>query len=163
MKATDLLKKQHRQVEKLFKQCENAKQPRQRRELMEQIVQMLKMHTKIEEEIFYPAVRELGTSKAEEMIDEAFEEHHVVDLVLAELPKVDPEDERFEAKITVLSELVEHHVEEEEGEMFQMAEDQIPEDTLQRLGSLMQGEKMKVARRSAPSNTRRRASAAGQR
>ena len=138
MKATDLLKKQHRQVEKLFKQCENAKQPRQRRELMEQIVQMLKMHTKIEEEIFYPAVRELGTSKAEEMIDEAFEEHHVVDLVLAELPKVDPEDERFEAKITVLSELVEHHVEEEEGEMFPMAEKKLGAERVKELGQQME-------------------------
>jgi hemerythrin superfamily protein len=138
MKATDLLKKQHRQVEKLFKQCENAKQPRQRRELMEQIVQMLKMHTKIEEEIFYPAVRELGTSKAEEMIDEAFEEHHVVDLVLAELPTVNPEDERFEAKITVLSELVEHHVEEEEGEMFPMAEKKLGAERVKELGQQME-------------------------
>jgi hemerythrin superfamily protein len=138
MKATDLLKKQHRQVEKLFKQCENAKQPRQRRQLMDQIVEMLKMHTKIEEEIFYPAVRELGTSKAEEMIDEAFEEHHVVDLVLAELPKVDPEDERFEAKITVLSELVEHHVEEEEGEMFPMAEKKLGTERVKELGQQME-------------------------
>jgi hemerythrin superfamily protein len=138
MKATDLLKKQHRQVEKLFKQCENAKQPRQRRELMEQIVNMLKMHTKIEEEIFYPAVRELGTTKAEEMIDEAFEEHHVVDLVLAELPEVDPEDERFEAKITVLSELIEHHVEEEEGEMFPMAEKKLGAERVKELGQRME-------------------------
>ena len=138
MKATDLLKKQHRQVEKLFKQCENAKQPRQRRELMDQIVEMLKIHTKIEEEIFYPAVRELGTSKAEEMIDEAFEEHHVVDLVLAELPKVDPEDERFEAKLTVLSELVEHHVEEEEGELFPMAEKKLGAERIKELGQKME-------------------------
>jgi hemerythrin superfamily protein len=138
MKATDLLKKQHRQVEKLFKQCENAKQPRQRQELMEQIVEMLKMHTKIEEEIFYPAVRELGTSKAEEMIDEALEEHHVVDLVLAELPKVDPEDDRFEAKITVLSELVEHHVEEEEEEMFPMAEKKLGAERVKALGQQME-------------------------
>jgi hemerythrin superfamily protein len=138
MKATDLLKKQHRQVEKLFKQCEKAKEPRQRRQLMGQIVEMLKMHTQIEEEIFYPAVRELGTSKAEEMIDEAFEEHHVVDLVLAELPEVDPEDERFEAKITVLSELVEHHVEEEEGEMFPMAEKKLGAERIKELGQQME-------------------------
>ena len=107
MKATDLLKKQHRQVEKLFKQVEKTEDARQRRQLLQQIQNELKMHTKIEEEVFYPAVREMGTSKAEKMVDEAFEEHHVVDLVLAELPQVDPEDERFEAKMTVLSELVE--------------------------------------------------------
>lgn len=138
MKATDLLKKQHRQVEKLFKQCEKAAQPRQRRQLMDQIVQMLKLHTQLEEEIFYPAVRELGTSKAEEMIDEAFEEHHVVDLVLAELPEVDPEDERFEAKITVLSELVQHHVEDEEGEMFPMADKKLGAERVRELGQQME-------------------------
>ena len=137
MKATDLLKKQHRQVEKLFKQAEKA-QPRQRRQLMEQIVEQLKLHTQIEEEIFYPAVRELGTSKAEEMIDEAFEEHHVVDLVLAELPKVDPDDERFEAKMTVLSELVQHHVEEEEGELFPMAEKKLGAERIKELGQQME-------------------------
>ena len=133
MKATDLLKKQHRQVEKLFKEAEKA-QPRQRRQLMDQIAEQLKLHTRIEEEIFYPAVRELGTSKAEEMMNEALEEHHVVDLVLAELPDVDPEDERFEAKMTVLSELVQHHVEEEEGEVFPMAEKKLGAERIKELG-----------------------------
>lgn len=69
----------------------------------------MKGHATIEEEMFYPAVRALATKKAEEMVDEAFEEHHVVKLVLAELPGVDPEGARFEAKMTVLSKLVEHH------------------------------------------------------
>jgi hemerythrin-like domain-containing protein len=138
MKATDLLKKQHKNVKALFKKVENTEGGRQRRQLMDQIANELKIHTKIEEEIFYPAVREIGTSKAEEMIDEAFEEHHVVDLVLAELPKVDPEDERFHAKMTVLSELVEHHVEEEEGEVFPMAEKKLGKDRLQMLGDQMQ-------------------------
>ena len=138
MKATDLLKKQHRQVEKLFKQVEKTEDPRQRRKLMDQIAAELKMHTQIEEEIFYPAVREVGTSKAEEMVDEAFEEHHVVDLVLAELPQVDPEDERFEAKMTVLSELVKHHVEEEEDEMFPLAEKKLGSERIKELGQQME-------------------------
>ncbi len=138
MKATDLLKKQHKNVKALFKKVENTEGGRQRRQLMDEIANELKIHTKIEEEIFYPAVRELGTSKAEEMIDEAFEEHHVVDLVLAELPQVDPEDERFDAKMTVLSELIEHHVEEEEGELFPMAEKKLGKDRLQMLGEQMQ-------------------------
>ena len=138
MKATDLLKKQHKNVKALFKKVKNTEGGRQRRQLMDQIASELKIHTKIEEEIFYPAVRELGTSKAEEMIDEAFEEHHVVDLVLAELPRVDPEDERFDAKMTVLSELIEHHVEEEEGELFPMAEKKLGKDRLQMLGEQMQ-------------------------
>jgi hypothetical protein len=121
MKATDLLKKQHREVEGLFKKMEKTEGAEDRRELMEQITMFLEAHTTIEEEIFYPAVAELETKKAEEMVNEAFEEHHVVKLVLKELPSVDPEDERFEAKMTVLSELIEHHVEEEEKEMFKLA------------------------------------------
>ena len=121
MKATDLLKKQHREVKALFKKLEGTDNPRMRRQLLNEISRSLEGHTLIEEEIFYPAVRGLETRKAEEMILEAYEEHHVVKLVLAELPRVNPEDERFEAKMTVLSELVQHHVEEEEREMFKLA------------------------------------------
>ncbi len=138
MKATDLLKKQHKSVKALFKKVEDTEDGRRRRQLMEEIANELKMHTQIEEEIFYPAVREVGTSKAEEMVDEAYEEHHVVDLVLAELPNVDPEDERFAAKMTVLSELVEHHADEEEDEMFPMAEKKLGKERLQQLGEQME-------------------------
>lgn len=137
MKATDLLKKQHRQVKTLFKQLEKTEDARGRRQLMDQVADALKLHTRLEEEVFYPAVAEMGTQKAREMIMEAFEEHHVVDLVLAELPKVDPEDERFEAKMTVLSELVEHHVEEEESEMFKLAQ-KLGADELKELGERME-------------------------
>ena len=138
MKATDLLKKQHKSVKALFKKVDKTEDGRQRRQLMDQIANELKIHTKIEEEIFYPAVREIGTEKAAEMIDEAFEEHHVVDLVLAELPKVDPEDERFAAKMTVLSELVEHHADEEEDEMFPTCEKKLGRERLEQLGEQMQ-------------------------
>ena len=138
MKATDLLKKQHKTVKGLFKQVEKTEDGRRRRELMDEIARELKIHTKIEEEIFYPAVREIGSSKVEDLVDESFEEHHVVDLVLAELPKVDPEDDRFKAKMTVLSELVEHHADEEEDEMFPMAEKKLGKERLQELGERMQ-------------------------
>jgi iron-sulfur cluster repair protein YtfE (RIC family) len=121
MNATTLLKQQHKEVRDLFKKIEKSDDAGTRRQLLGQVAQALKGHTTIEEEIFYPAVRESGTAKAEEMVDEAFEEHHVVDLVLAELPSVDPEDERFDAKMTVLSELVDHHAKEEEKEMFKLA------------------------------------------
>jgi hemerythrin superfamily protein len=136
MKATDLLKKQHREVKGLFKKVDKTEDADQRRQIMEQIGAALKLHTRIEEEIFYPAIREVG-KKAEEMIDEALEEHHVVELVLAELPQVDPEDERFQAKMTVLSELVEHHVEEEEKEMFKLAQ-KLGSDELKDLGARME-------------------------
>jgi len=138
MKATDLLKKQHKNVKALFRKVEETEDGRRRRQLMDEISNELKLHTKIEEEIFYPAVREIGTPKAEEMVDESFEEHHVVDLVMAELPNVDPEDERFVAKMTVLSELVEHHADEEEEEMFPMCEKKLGKERLQELGEQME-------------------------
>lgn len=137
MKATDLLKKQHREVKSLFKKLESTDNARMRRQLMTEIARNLEGHTTIEEEIFYPAVRELEARKAEEMVLEAYEEHHVVKLVLAELPRVNPEDERFEAKMTVLSELVDHHVEEEEKEMFKLAQ-KLGKDALAELGEQME-------------------------
>jgi hemerythrin superfamily protein len=137
-KATELLKGQHREVKGLFKSVEGSKGARERRRLLERIGQTLKIHTAIEEKIFYPAVREIGTDKAEDLVLESLEEHHVVDLVLAELPRVDPSDERFEAKMTVLKELVEHHAEEEEEEMFPMAERKLGEDQLRELGQQME-------------------------
>ena len=120
MDPIQLLKKQHREVEALFKKIEKARGA-QRRALMDELTANLKLHMAIEEKIFYPAVQQLPAKKAEDMTLEAYEEHAVVKLVLAELPGVDPEDERFDAKMTVLSELIEHHVEEEEDEMFKTA------------------------------------------
>jgi hemerythrin superfamily protein len=149
MKATDLLKKQHKSVKALFKEVEKTEDGRRRRQLMEQIAGELKIHTRIEEEIFYPAAREIGTSKVEELLDESLEEHHVVDLVLAELPKVDPEDERFAAKMTVLSELVVHHAEEEEEELFPLCEKKLGRERLQQLGEQMQELAESAQRRAA--------------
>ena len=137
MNATTLLKRQHKEVRTLFKQIEKAEGSRERRQLLDQVATALEAHTTIEEEIFYPAMREVESKKAEEMVNEAYEEHHVVKLVLRELPQVDPEDERFEAKMTVLSELVEHHVEEEEGEMFKLAK-KLGDDELEELGTRME-------------------------
>jgi hemerythrin superfamily protein len=137
MKATDLLTKQHKEVKTLFKTVAKVEDAGQRRKLLDQIATALQAHTTIEEELFYPAVRDLGTKKAKEMVAEALEEHHVVKLVLRELPQVDPEDERFEAKMTILSELVEHHADEEEEEMFKTAQ-KIGDDELKELGARMQ-------------------------
>ncbi|MBY0279634.1 hemerythrin domain-containing protein [Candidatus Binatia bacterium] len=138
MKATELLKKQHREVKGLFRQVKKASDARGRRAGMEEIASKLEAHMRIEEQIFYPAVQEIGTKKAEELVPEAYEEHHVAQLVLKELPQVDPKDERFEAKMTVLEELIEHHVEEEEKEMFKLAE-KLGDDRLSELAEEMQG------------------------
>ena len=138
MKATDFLKKQHREVMKLFKEVEKTDAPRERKRLMTDIAAHLKVHTTIEEEIFYPAVREIGTEKVEEMMLEAVEEHHVVDLVLEELPQVDPAADTFEAKMTVLRELIEHHVEEEQDEVFPMAERKLGKERISELGERLE-------------------------
>jgi len=137
MNAIDLLKRQHKEVKSLFKKMEKTEAGRERRQLLDQIEAALKGHTVIEEEMFYPAVKGLETKKAEEMVAEALEEHHVVKLVLTELPDVDVEDEQFEAKMTVLSELVEHHADEEEDEMFKTAK-KIGDDELDDLGTRME-------------------------
>ena len=143
--ALDLLKKDHDDVEALFKDYEMLADgdgdSGDRRALSTRICGMLAIHALIEEEIFYPAVRELGTKKAEDMIGEAYEEHHVVKLVLAEIPKVDPADDAFEYKMTVLKELVEHHVEEEEDEMFPMAEKKLGDRRSSELAQQMAGPK----------------------
>jgi hemerythrin superfamily protein len=135
MKATDLLKRQHREVGKLFAQALKSENPRERKELAAEICEKLELHTALEEEIFYPAYRaEAGTQKGEDRVMEAYEEHHVVKLVLAEVPGLDPSAENFTAKMTVLKELVEHHVEEEEDEMFPDAEKRLGADRLRELG-----------------------------
>ena len=162
MKATELLKKQHREVKTLFRQVKKA-DARGRRSGMDEIAAKLEAHMRIEQEIFYPAVQEIGTKKADEIVPEAFEEHHVVELVLSELPGVDPKDERFEAKMTVLEELVEHHVEEEEKEMFKLAE-KLGSERLAELGDEMQSALGEASgSRGGRSNMRAAAAAAGRR
>jgi iron-sulfur cluster repair protein YtfE (RIC family) len=152
MNPIRLLKSQHRNVEALFKKVADAGEAEERRDLLGQIASSLALHMKLEEDIFYPAVRQLQTKKAEHMVLEAYEEHHVVKLVLAEVPELDPEDERFEVKVTVLQELIEHHVEEEEKEMFKLAGKLDPEE-LEALGDQMAQE----AEKSAPVSKNRKA------
>jgi hypothetical protein len=136
VKATELLKSQHREVKGLFRKVKKASGAKARRSGLEEIASKLLAHMAIEEDIFYPAVKEIGTKKTEELVPEAYEEHHVAKLVIGELPKVDPEDERFEAKMTVLAELIDHHVEEEETEMFKIAE-KLGAERLAELGAEM--------------------------
>ena len=135
--ATALLEKQHREVERSFATALGTEDPKVRRTALRDIERQLTMHTDIEEAIFYPAVSGIGTEKATDMILESVEEHHVVKLVLKELPKVDPKADSFEAKMTVLKELVAHHVEEEEKEMFPLAERKLGAERSRELAEAM--------------------------
>ena len=129
MKATQLLKKDHQKVKGLIKKLKSARTKKE--ELLSQIEQEIKIHSQAEEQIFYPAYEEVDS----EMVAESLEEHHQVDNILAELMEMTgDEGEEFEAKVTVLEEMLEHHIEEEEGEMFPEAEKKL-KDQLEELGA----------------------------
>jgi hemerythrin superfamily protein len=118
MSAIDMLEAQHREVEDLFAAFEEAAEG-DKRELFLQIADKLAIHAAIEEKHFYPAARDKNT---EDLLLEAAEEHLSVKRLIADLLKLDEEDDTFEAKVKVLQEQVEHHVEEEEGELFPKVE-----------------------------------------
>ena len=116
--ATKLLQADHRQIEKWFKEFEATNGAKTKARLAEQICTALKVHTQIEEEIFYPASREALPSEREEMVDEAIVEHAAAKALIAEIEAMDVEEELFDAKVKVLQEMIEHHVQEEEKEYF---------------------------------------------
>ena len=111
MDAIAMLKADHRKVEALFGEFEQARGKAAQRRLAEQICLELKVHTAIEEEIFYPACR----GKIEDdLVDEAYVEHDAAKLLINEIEAGGPDEEFYAAKVKVLSEMIEHHVEEEE-------------------------------------------------
>lgn len=114
--AIALLKADHREVEKLFKEFESAKDDSRKEKLAGQICNELRVHTRIEEEIFYPESREF--LKDEEIVNEAIVEHQSAKELIEQIEGLSPSDEMYEAKMTVLQEMIEHHVEEEEKEFF---------------------------------------------
>jgi hemerythrin superfamily protein len=111
----EILTEDHKKVRALFKRFEDATGDA-KDEVFREIAMELEVHTKVEEEIFYPAVRMLP--ELEEMVGEAFEEHNIVDFILAAMKKLSPGEETYNYKFTTLKENVEHHAEEEEKEMF---------------------------------------------
>ena len=114
--AIALLKQDHDKVKDLFDEFEDSDNQKTKLKAARQAIQELKIHDAIEEEIFYPRVRE--ALEEGELMDEADEEHHMVRISIAELDGMPDDDERFEAKFTVLAEMVRHHIKEEEDEMF---------------------------------------------
>jgi len=119
--AIDLLRKDHAEVKKAFKQFEKAKykDPQACKDFLASICRDLEMHTTLEEEIFYPAVR--GRIKDDDLMNEAQVEHNSAKQLIAELEKLAGDDPMLKAHAQVLSEYVNHHVKEEEGEMFPKA------------------------------------------
>ena len=149
MDAMSLLKEDHRKVKKMLAELESTTERgvKTREELFTKIKQELVVHEAIEEEIFYPALKE--HPKTKEIALEGYEEHHVVDTVMAEIEGVAYDDERWGAKFTVMKENLEHHIEEEEGEMFKQAKQVFDEDELVQLGESMMARKEELLRQQA--------------
>jgi len=144
MDAFNLLKADHRKVEELFSQLESASGQAKLR-VFEQIKAELELHTHIEETIFYPALEE--PKQTHELTMEAYEEHDVVKKLLKELGRGKSANEEWEAKAKVLQENVEHHVEEEENELFPKAQAAFSTEEIETLGEQMESEKERKLRR----------------
>ena len=146
MNAITMLTDDHRDVKRLLDELETTTERgvKTRHELFERIKELLTVHETIEEEIFYPAL--LDKAKTHDITLEGYEEHHVVDLVMGELENLPVDDEAWGAKAVVMKENVEHHMEEEEGEMFKTARSVFDKAELDDLGSRMERRKVEAKR-----------------
>ena len=144
MDALSLLKEDHDKVKKLLEDLDSTTERgvKIREQLFNKIKQELEIHEAIEEEIFYPALKD--HPKTKELTLEAYEEHHVVDLVMAEIEAIPFDQETWGAKFTVMKENVEHHIEEEEREMFKQAKQVFDGDELSQLGESMAKRKQEL-------------------
>jgi hemerythrin-like domain-containing protein len=155
-KSTDAivqLKADHKEIRKLFadfeKAGDNAKATKKR--LVDKMIELLTVHTYIENEVMYPRVREL-LPELEDDVLESYEEHHVADLLVIELVAMKPDDEHFTAKTTVLIENVRHHIEEEEDEWFPQVREGLGRKVLQEIGAeMLEAKKTAPTRPSQPS------------
>ena len=142
--AVALLKADHRQVEGWFEQFGKSRSASKKRQLASDICAALTIHTHIEEEIFYPAF--LEATKDKDMHHEAMVEHEGAKRLIAELQNMSPEDDYFEARVTVLSEMIKHHVKEEEQPGGMFAEAKKAKMDLKRLGEQMSQRKIELQR-----------------
>lgn len=158
MDAIEMLKTQHKEVAALFSKYEQLgeKATKSKQTLFEEIADALAMHATIEEKHFYPAVK---AKRTEDILLESLEEHLGIKRVIADLLKLDPSHETFDAKVKVLKEQVEHHVEEEESDMFPKVRKVLDKEELTELATVMQQTMNKLeakgdARKAVPAETR---------
>jgi len=144
--AIALLKADHAAVKKLFGQEERAtKQDDEKKQsIFDQIRVALTVHATIEEEIFYPAVKKARSEHVKDEVREGYEEHKQIKALLAQIADITPEDETWDMKVKVLREDVEHHVKEEESEMFPDAKKFLGEKRLNELGAELQARKQEL-------------------
>jgi hemerythrin superfamily protein len=141
-----LLKTDHATVKKLFAQEEKLKKRDSEKQAgtFSQIKDALEVHATIEEEIFYPAVKKARSEHVKDEVREAYEEHKQMKTLLAEIASITPADETYDMKMKVLKEDVEHHVKDEEGEMFPDAKKFLGESRLVELGTELQARKQQL-------------------
>ena len=146
MNAIDLLLADHQKVKKLLEQLDATTERgvQTRQDLFKRVKEELTVHEIIEEEIFYPSLKE--HPKAKDIVLEGYEEHHVVDTLMGELSALPVDDETWGAKFTVMKENIEHHVEEEEGEMFDKARQVFSRQELDDLGAVMEQRRTEARR-----------------
>lgn len=141
MNAIELLKNDHETVKDILNQLSETTERaiKKRTELLAKLEMELTIHTTIEEDILYPAYRKAGGKEQEKMYYEAKEEHRAVDsLVLPDLKATEPGSVEFSARVKVCKELLEHHIQEEEEEMFPQAKELLGDAKLEELGQQMQ-------------------------
>ena len=146
--AIVLLKDDHKEILRVFSDFEKAGDAAHKTKgrLVDRMIELLTVHTYIENEVMYPRVREL-VPELEDDVLESYEEHHVADVLVTELSAMDPADERFTAKTTVLIENVRHHIEEEESEWFPQVREALGRTVLQEIGADMIEARKKAPRR----------------
>ena len=151
MDAISLLKQDHRKVDALFRQFERAgpSSNQRKKELLQNIIRELSVHTAIEEQVFYPSVRK-GASDTTENVLIALEQHHVAKWELDELEGMDPDEDRFEAKVLVLIDNVRHHVEEEEEALFPQVRAGLTRQQLDEIGNRLAQTRESVPTRPHP-------------
>ena len=158
--AIVLLKNDHKEIRQQFKQFQSPKATTaQKGKTVKKIIELLTVHTYIENEVMYPQVRE-RLPELEDDVLESYEEHHVADVLVMELAAMESTDERFTAKTTVLIESVRHHIEEEESEWFPQVREGLGRKQLQELGAeLLEAKKKAPTRPSQPSALKKAADA----
>lgn len=130
----ELLTEDHRQIRRLFQEFRDAGDDTTRKkQLVDQMIEALTVHTYIENECMYPETRRLLPDLDDEVL-ESYEEHHVADVLCLELATMSPDHDHFDAKTTVLMELVEHHIGEEEQEWFPKVRSGLSTEQLQTIG-----------------------------
>jgi hemerythrin superfamily protein len=139
MNAIDLMTKDHKHLKTLLTRAVTAQGEERREELIDTLRTELVAHERMEEEVFYPQLRD--NKKTHDIVLEGYEEHHVADLILDELLDMPADTDMWQAKVKVLKENIEHHIEEEEGDMFKKARKVLSEEELEQLGTRMEAVK----------------------